>query len=150
MNSLPPMPLVIRLYVAMCCVALAWFVLSFLPQFGDVTAQTHPYIGWSGTFTYVFSLIPIATAYLSKSGHRPRLQFLVLFPLLTILTSALEIYTVLLNGNQHTDSVYLWMHPYRPVFSIALPALWLAAFSMPNVQRWFADVSTASLAIREK
>lgn len=132
-------PLVLRAYLLFVLAAAVAFVGAFFPP---VSAAIVPYTAWSGLAFYLFTLYPAMAAILTP--RRILIHNVAALLGVAVVIGAFDTF-------QHTwgteagapdfGNPYLTYHPYRPVFTIALPAFWLSLLASPTVRKWVKSAS---------
>jgi hypothetical protein len=106
-----------------------------------LNAAIVPYTGWSGLTFYMFTLFFAIAAILTP--QRKQIYGVVALLGLAVLFGALDTFRHTWGpeaGTPDFGNPYLTYHPYRPVFTVVLPAAWLLLLSSPSMRKWIKDV----------
>lgn len=135
-------PLVLRVYIVFVLVAsVVGASVLFAPT---LNAAIVPYTGWIGFFNYSFTLYFALQAILIP--YR-KLTYAVIALLGWIMFLGIfDTYQHTLGpnaGREDFRNPYLTYQSFRPVFTVALPALWITMFISPPMRRWMRGTSEA-------
>jgi len=116
-------------------------ILGFaLPVFGpkNLWEAIVPFTGWSPNIGYVFGLFfTFALIY----THAPlwRLRFGIIAPLALQISFGLLLMDKLPANN--FSNPYLTVSPWRPVWTVVIPALWIAILLLPRMGRFGKEIN---------
>lgn len=128
-------PLLLRGYLLFALVASLLAISGiFAPS---LSGAIIPYTGWSGLTFYLFTLFFAISAILTPQrkqiyGVAALLGLAVLFGAVDSIrhTSGPEA------GTPDFGNPYLTYHPYRPIFTVVIPAVWLLLLISPTMRKW--------------
>jgi hypothetical protein len=136
-------PLILRAYVLFLLVDAALFFSEFYPPVSAATVRYHG--PWSSPSLYLFTLFFALGAILTPQR---KLIYAVaaLLGLIVLLGTFDTIQHIWGTEAERPDfgNPYLFYHPYRPIFTVALPASWLLLFMSPIMRKWIKNSSTCS------
>ena len=124
-----PAELLAFLGFSIAVVALDFGIESFAPAFHEESLQ---YTGWVGSMIYASGAI-ICTAVFVKRTARSRiiligyLGFFAVWEAFNFLTSF---------GPNDSDNPYIRVSPYRPIWTVLIPLLWMLVLLSPRVKRY--------------
>ena len=131
-------PLFLRAYIAF---ALTASVLSFSGWFAPhLNAAIIPYTGWSALSFYMFTLFFAISAVLTP--QRNQVYAVVALLGLAVTFSAFDTFLHTLGsltGRPDSGNPYLTYSPWRPVFTMLLPATWLLLLVSPVMRQWIKN-----------
>lgn len=128
-RSASPEILSYGLFSALVCSADLW--LTFVgPQ--SMKAPTVAFTGWNPSMPYLFGLY-FAFSLVFGRDRRFRLRLGLVAPLLVYLVFGV-VQNALPRGEDFGNP-YLQVSPWRPLWTVALPALWILALTLPPVFR---------------
>jgi len=120
LRSAPPELLLFGLFSVLVCAADMW--LSFLgPQ--SLKARTVPFTGWVASMPYMFGLGWVIHLMLTRD-RRPAMRWALVAPLIVSIGFAVAQFTS--PRGPDFGNPYLVISPWRPVWTVAVPALWVA------------------------
>jgi hypothetical protein len=128
-------PLILRAYVVFALVASVLFFSVFYAP--PLNAAIIPYTGWSGLAFYMFTLFFAISAIITP--QRKLIYRVVALLGLAVLFGAFDTFWHTLGpeaGGPDFGNPYLIYHPYRPIFTIVLPAFWLLLLIFPIMRKW--------------
>ena len=128
-------PLLLRAYIAF---ALAATILSFSGFFAPhLNAAMMPFTGWSALSLYMFTLFFAISAIFTPK----RIQVYAVAALLglAVIFGAFDTFSHTIGpvaGRPDFGNPYLMYSPWRPLFTIMLPAAWALLLLSPMMRRW--------------
>lgn len=93
-----------------------------------------PVTGWVGSMGYMFSLYFIFFLILSRAAHWRSMRFAVVTMLL--IPMVLGIKDVVGPASPNFNNPYLTISPWRPVWTLVIPALWIAILYSPRIKKY--------------
>ena len=124
-------PLELRVFaVFSTVVTVAGFVLTFLgPK--RVSEAIIPFTGWSPNLGYLFGLYFVFALIFSR---REALRLGVVGPLLVQIVFGLV--DLSRSGRENYGNPYLTVSPWRPVWTMAVPAIWVLVLYSPRMRKF--------------
>jgi len=128
-------PLILRAYVAFALVASA---LAMSPLYAPtLNAAIVPYCGWSGLMIYMFTLFFAIAA--CQDSQRKSLHAVVWLLMLGVFYGAIDTMWHTLGPGvrrPNFDNPYSTYNSFRPLITMALPALWGTLLVSPRMRKW--------------
>jgi len=119
-KNAPPEILLYGVFSIVVCVADMW--LTFLgPE--SLKAKTVPFTGWGTSMPYLFGLFWVFYL-IFGSDRRYIMRLALVAPLLIFIFMGVVQYAFPIG--ETFDNPYLRISPWRPVWTIVLPAIWIA------------------------
>ena len=138
-------PLILQAYLVFVLVASA---LSFSGFYAPrLNAAIIPYTGWSALSWYLFTLF-FAVAAILTPQRKQMIHAVAALLGLAVLFGALDTFNHTIGPEARTPDFgnpYLIYHPYRPVFTVALPLSWLLLLNSPFMSKWIKTSNESSL-----
>ena len=131
-------PLILRAYVVFALVASGLSLSGFYAP--PLNAAIVPYTGWSSLGLYAFTLFFAIAAILTP--QRKQVYAVAALLGLFVLLGAFDTFRYTLGpaaGRPDSGNPYLTYHPYRPIFTIVLPAFWLLLLISPIMRKWIKN-----------
>jgi hypothetical protein len=131
--ALSAMPSVLLVYVVfVVAVMLTDFVFLRLAS-ESFRASLVPYTGWLVSGNYGFTAI-FALALMFQQQNRRAIRFSITFIL--VIQIAFAIYTQSQSGRPNFANPYLTISPWRPVWTILVPSIWIILLHTPGMNRF--------------
>jgi len=124
-----PTELLAFLAFSIVVVAIDFGAGAFAPSFHEASIQ---YTGWVGSMTYLFGAI-MALAVSAKRTNRSRI-ILIGYLAVFAVGHAVEFWGE--RGRADHENPYLRVSPYRPIWTVLIPLLWMAVLLSPRVKRY--------------
>ena len=135
------MPLLLRLFIVFCMIAALYVLMGMILPLQNFREVLIPYLGSAYGFPFIFPPMFVVAAYFSGDVLRPDLSHLGVFPLVALLMGAWDFFVVFIDGNEFFDDPYLWIHPFRPFFTIVIPSFWVFVLGLPHIHSWTETVN---------
>ena len=113
-----------------------YFILPFAP--GTVRAWLVPHTGWVASMFYSFTIY-FAFALIYQGQKRSAVRLGITLQMLLQLT--LGISQIFQMGSQTFGNPYLTISPWRPVWTVLIPIIWIAILHSPRMNRFCAKES---------
>jgi hypothetical protein len=115
-------------------------ILGFaLPIFGPkkLWEAIVPFTGWSPSLGYMFGLFfTFALIYMKSPPWR--LRFGIIAPL--VLQIIFGLYILATHSANNFNNPYLTVSPWQPVWTVVIPALWIAILLSPRMNRFGKEI----------
>lgn len=99
-----------------------------------------PRTGWAASTSYSFSIF-FSFAFIFQQGSRARNRLTITG--LLILQVIFGVWDLFGMGDENYGNPYLTISPWRSVWTVIIPSMWIIAFHLPSMNR-FCEHSTKS------
>ena len=133
-EPLPAAPRVFLAYIAFAVLVTFsdFIVLRLVPD--SFRAQLVPYTGWLASMFYAFTIFfACALVYRRQKRRTVRLAGITLQLVLSIVFGMLQMLQI---GRETFNNLYLTISPWRAVWTIVIPCLWIPALYSPAMNRF--------------
>jgi MFS family permease len=124
-----PVELVAFVGFSALVVVLDAVVQAIAPEFAEESIQ---YTGWAASMPYLFGVI-MGTFLCVHRTTRGRIWLLV-YLAFSAVWGGLEFWSDF--GERDFENPYLRLSPYRPIWTVAIPLVWLVVLLSPRVKRY--------------
>jgi hypothetical protein len=129
-------PIELQCFFVFCTLAtvFGFLILPFLSE--DMKGNIIPVTGWNMAIPYAFNFVVLTSFFVRHGKTSARMNFQYGNILLVSIALVFGLYDLITWGGGYEGNTYLFRSPLRPLWTIALPIIWIVVLLSPRIKKY--------------